>query len=440
MGNNISTLLPYLNDKVSPWNYDANFREESNNYIIVNDIESYNKEISKKSKKVKKSKNNEISVPHQIYMNKRVLAFTLSYKQRNSKMKGLVFSNILINKLTNSVITLNPYIHIYIGQLIASNNINNFIKKRIFNSTDSTESNSFFSDNYIVKVPQKSDYKYDSIPHEAIVGIGCLNEVRKYVPNFAYTYSYGMATLPLDDKIMIDKDKNVLSWNINDKNSCMRSYIVMENVVNSIELYEFINNDNINYKDIVICYLQLFNALRVAYDMFNYIHCDLHPDNILVRKFSEPVRVPIRNGEIYTKYVPYIIDYGRNIVLYDREKYKNPNLIKINKGNWGYDFTLLTYFSCSSNRKDVIKFLDSIWNFVYENKQPSASCYYDLEYLSPTGENDFQDFIVFNELSDKYKKPYIDIINYIIETNEIKLNDATGIPYIKMKTFLEAIS
>lgn len=128
--------------------------------------------------------------------------------------------------------------------------------------------------------------------------MGCLNEVRKYVPNFAYTYYYGVATLPnkFNDKIIVNHDKNIISWNEENKNLIqpVGSYIIIENVINSVELHHFISNEIIPLEDIIKCYLQIFNALHTAYEMFNYTHCDLHIGNILVRKFKNSCKCSYR--------------------------------------------------------------------------------------------------------------------------------------------------
>lgn len=60
---------------------------------------------------------------------------------------------------------------------------------------------------------------------------------------------------------------------------------------------------------------------------YNYSHEDLHFYNILIRKFEKDININIYDndinviGELKTKYIPYIIDYGSNMILNVNKKY-----------------------------------------------------------------------------------------------------------------------
>lgn len=125
---------------------------------MENVVENVAENVISKKEKIK----NDDSLIYQFYINSKMLAFELSFMELNNKMKYEIFYDnylVNINKLLYSPITLNYYIHLYIRQLIVNNNINHFIKKRTLNCNDSMESNVFFSENFVVKVPKNNILK-----------------------------------------------------------------------------------------------------------------------------------------------------------------------------------------------------------------------------------------------------------------------------------------
>jgi hypothetical protein len=203
---------------------------------------------------------------------------------------------------------------------------------------------------YVIKVPKNG---YDTLMHEACVGFLCINSLKRFIPNFAYTYGYGSCSLP------IFNNKNEVISFCDSKSSS--SFLVLENVKNSVPLAIFVNNHN--YSEIVLIFLQLLNALNIAFNQYRYIHSDLHPYNIVVRDFGDLITVPIHNdnldivGTINTRYIPYILDYGFNSFEYNKQVFTPiSNILHADLGNWAYDmYVLLIYLNYSINKSGIYK-------------------------------------------------------------------------------------
>jgi len=58
---------------------------------------------------------------------------------------------------------------------------------------------------YVIKVP--TNPKYDTLTHEAVIGMGAINTLRNRIPNFVHTYGAFRCFPPI-----IDRSNNVVSW------------------------------------------------------------------------------------------------------------------------------------------------------------------------------------------------------------------------------------
>lgn len=227
-----------------------------------------------------------------------------------------------INKLTDSNLTFNIYIQTYLMIIISeiinnkSNYKNNIIYEyfdnlKIFN-TDSIEGYisypSFSGDNLIIKIPRLDN---NNIKFEAFIGLNYLNHLRKFIPNF--TFTYGLFTC---GKLEYDRDDNKV------RNWCDKgydtNYLIIENIKNNKTFSKIINE--INIYDLINILIQIFQALDLAYKEYGYRHNDLHTENVLIKTLDEPIFISY-DKEIFTyeanlkcKYIPMIIDYGFNSV------------------------------------------------------------------------------------------------------------------------------
>jgi hypothetical protein len=184
------------------------------------------------------------------------------------------------------------------------------------------ESNS--NELFVIKVP--ADPEIDSLPHEAIVGMGALNIIRNFVPNFMDTYGAFMCSPPILD----DMDE-VKSW-CQSKNNPV-TYLVLENIQNAVPLSELCST--ITGEEFLEIYVQILNALHLAYSNFDYTHYDLHADNVLVQVLPYYVSIPFYSptGKILyikTKYLARIIDYGMSHVFLGTVHFGNYGLEHVN--------------------------------------------------------------------------------------------------------------
>lgn len=159
---------------------------------------------------------------------------------------------------------------------------------------------------FVMKVPQNPEN--DELAHEALIGFYGLNKLRHILPNFMYVYGYAKCSPPFLDH------NEVITW-CSSSNPPV-SYLIMENIRDSVPMYEFVRDPDVTALDVLAVWNQIENALNLAHKKYGYTHYDLHYSNILVRKYRNLVAIPFlgkRNeviGYIVTKYVPYIIDYG----------------------------------------------------------------------------------------------------------------------------------
>jgi hypothetical protein len=81
--------------------------------------------------------------------------------------------------------------------------------------------------------------------------------------------------------------------------------------------------------------IHISHALSVAQRCFKYVHYDLHTGNVMSRKTTRPIAIPLENGKyILTNfdYVPVIIDYSFNRFETKKYIFTPLNLYKSNDG------------------------------------------------------------------------------------------------------------
>lgn len=148
----------------------------------------------------------------------------------------------------------------------------------------------------------------NDILREFLIG-QILNDLRNDIPNFSQTYGIlGCDAVFNDSFFCSSKGKN--------------SVLIMEKI-NGISFGDWLKNasDNIDTQaELYSILFQIIQSIWFAYEKFNFIHSDLHSENILVRALHNDFYLPYFYEEgapvfLRTHLIPTVIDYGYSRVI-----------------------------------------------------------------------------------------------------------------------------
>jgi hypothetical protein len=138
--------------------------------------------------------------------------------------------------------------------------------------------------------------------HETFVGLSCINDILKIIPNFSYIFG-------MDNK-----------------------FTVITEYIHGKLFLEYIKSENFNVKEYVFILLQICLALHVAQNHCGFIHYDLTTWNIIIQRFENEVDIDyIINDKIITvrtNVIPVLIDYGKSSVIYKFTQHSFVNMYK----------------------------------------------------------------------------------------------------------------
>ena len=165
---------------------------------------------------------------------------------------------------------------------------------------------SFGESNLIVKLSKH--VQSAALVHEYTVGT-ILNTLRKDgIYNFMFVYGLYMCDPIYTKRPEQIRISEMCVSNNPDSVSC---YMIMEKVPGD-SLTSLL--PKLSLLDTLTILTQIFLALEYAAQKFQFVHHDLHADNILVRQFPRPTQFtyPYRGSTltITTRYLPVIIDFG----------------------------------------------------------------------------------------------------------------------------------
>jgi len=172
-------------------------------------------------------------------------------------------------------------------------------------------------DMYVIKVPKSKQHENDAL-HELFVGLR-LNELRRYVPNFAFVYG-GIGCSP---PIIDPENKNGKVLTFCDGTESRLPYIVYESITPSEPFDVYVKKGHVD--QFLSVYFQYLLALDLASEKLRFTHYDCHPGNILARKikvegiegnFCIPYRSSKSKDVIYvvSDVVATAIDYGQSTI------------------------------------------------------------------------------------------------------------------------------
>lgn len=233
----------------------------------------------------------------------------------------------------------------------------------------------------------------DSLRHEGITGLFAINQLSKLIPNFIPIY----CVTPLK------------YFYVNNSGNDTDILIIYEYIKNTIPFEDFLKKCEIN--EFLVYFFQIFYALKIAYEKFDFTHYDLHDKNLLIKNIKNYKEFFIfYENDVYIKAnnIIIMIDYEMSHFKYDEM-------------NFGC-LKQLDKFGISKNKgsfiTDIYKFLLASIDIMKlkENKN------YIL--LAPLvqyfNKNDNLDYILDNQIN-----------NYFLlgDKNDIKLNPEDFIDY-----------
>lgn len=248
------------------------------------------------------------------------------------------------------------------------------------------------------RLHDEEDDDFDDVLHEAFIGFYAMNNLRKYIPNFVYTYG-------------LFRNPCVYPRSIN----C--NYLLLELIPGQVWT-KFIKTATVS--EFLNIFLQTCLSLNLARELYGFTHYDLHSDNIIIKKLDKPIE--IRYGPeniITTKLVAKIIDFGNAHVKIDGTDYGRV-WKKVNVHNytfWEQDIFKILGFSLGA-----IDFEMMISSAKEKIQKAQENVDYVEKYLFPLnfGGTSYSK-IDIAKLNDYQKKNYDRLTEFLLKTTEKQL-------------------
>ena len=147
--------------------------------------------------------------------------------------------------------------------------------------------------------------------HEAFICSNSLNYLCKYIPNFACVFGMYMGG---------EQDS--------------RNCNVISEFIPGETLSDYIDGKNFSFREFLFITMQLCFALEVAQNTCGFVHYDLAPWNIILKRTEEPVFFDYvlshtRVIRVRTACVPVMIDFGKSHVITDGVHHGFVNMFKV---------------------------------------------------------------------------------------------------------------
>ena len=251
---------------------------------------------------------------------------------------------------------------------------------------------------FVVKSTNDRFKKMENI-HEAYIGTNGINDIIKYIPNFAYVFG----------KYDGDNTSNVIMEHINGKT-----------------LDKWIESDKFNMTDFIFICIQLAFALEVAQRQCAFVHWDLTPWNIIIQELPSKISFDyvIDSNNVYrvhTNIIPVIIDYGKSHIIYKNKHHGFINMFKVSTIQDIISLLLTSLNSITQLKnittndvKDVITLANFLSNTGYRKKlfrQTGAKGVSDVQYFVIRAKK-YTEMISSNKHELENKTP-LDFIKYI---------------------------
>lgn len=218
-----------------------------------------------------------------------------------------------------------------------------YLTKNCFINTDELISERMYKTNFmnndlLLKMDNHFVYK-DNIFHEYNVGLD-LNELRDTIPNFVGTIGSFKCNIASN----ITKPCSIFNKKYE------RDYLLLE-YINGKSLLNVSQNKEISDDEYQKIILQTILAINIAYEEKEFVHYDLHMKNIMIEKLPEPIKINYGFYNIYSSYIPRIIDFGRSYT----------------KNVGGYEYVTCGVHPIKNNQHDIIYLLYTINKYMKRN-------------------------------------------------------------------------
>jgi hypothetical protein len=214
----------------------------------------------------------------------------------------------------------------------------------------------------------------DEILHEFIMGMN-MNKIRSIIPTFTWTYGLTTCNLPLFVK---SKNKiKMVSACITNVEIGKQDYIgLITEYIDGPTLKNYITSPSTSVKDLRSALLTIFYSIFYANKMINYVHWDLHTDNILMRKLDSNdnyIYLPSENKYLYVgSHLATIIDFGLN--AYETKTKPKQIIGNYTRVNYG-----INPDASQSSKNDILKLLN--YCYFYLKDQPNSSKFSEISKL-----------------------------------------------------------
>lgn len=144
--------------------------------------------------------------------------------------------------------------------------------------------------------------------HESYIGTKSINELTKYIPNFAYVFG-------------LYRKNNTFN-------------VVTERIMGQT-LHEYIQNkEKFKFEEFLFILMQICLSLQMAQNLCGLVHYDLTPWNIMLQRCKKPqtFEYVISHNTIIrvrTSVIPIIIDYGKSHVIHEGVHHGFINMFKV---------------------------------------------------------------------------------------------------------------
>lgn len=184
----------------------------------------------------------------------------------------------------------------------------------------------------VMKINIKSD---ESLYSEFVCGL-CVNNIKKFLPNFIFTLNLYKFQEEIDSNTVIEllnvqtgalllENANLL----NEKHDILfNEQTIAKYKYKTCILLEEIEGDTVYSMERLIKKENIYNQYAILFQIYaalfairkKFSHKDLHLGNVLLYKSDVPIKIMYSNDIIiYAKYVPIIIDYGKSYFFVSEE-------------------------------------------------------------------------------------------------------------------------